>query len=624
MRLTTDIVEQYLPQILTAIPSEWRGTTFKNSDLLGREVFSERLRNLILSKHESGEEISTNDLVAIGNAEDYLRVASNISTTLEMILAELESHPVSQVFVFASTTMPIISVVLTSKSKPVHLYTGDKCVKSPFTANQHELLSLLGGNLVWHAGSPISHPGEFVLVYKDALISGSHDVDGIDGIIAPNVLSICEPSTLVPGDILVIRKRMATPVTTPMAEGILQSIANVPVTANKKTPHVDDVAEFYAHVQTLSGTPINTDANPVIFTSGLSSICALYMSLIHQGGADILMCSTAYGGCSQLTDLLNEKASHLRKSTFDIQGEADINLSIKGALDRLAGDPKSLLPTTVLFVEIPTNPDMKVPDVAAVASSLKAYQNATQKNVLLLIDVTFAPNSQVLLKVQNASSDLAAIVFISMSKSVSRGLTTAGCLVANHTEYAKGLIDAVRETGKFVDTTAKPDQMNVLIQCHKGVETRCENAYSNAAATGQALQQAVKKYRSYDMSLAFVAPENAAVGFTTSTFSFNLPPPIGASADVCESLAQRFVDLICDHPEFKPCVSFGQDNDLVYATVPATSTQGAIKAEDKAKQAVGGVQLTRLSFPPTCNTDAVGKIVTEAVATIYSSITNGV
>jgi len=210
-----------------------------------------------------------------------------------------------------------------------------------------------------------------------------------------------------------------------------------------------------------------------------------------------------------------------------------------------------------------------------------------------------------------------------MSKSVSRGLTTAGCLVANHTDYAKEIIRAVRDTGKLVDTAAKPDQMNFLIQCHKGVETRCENAYKNAATTGKALQEAVKKYRSYEMPLAFVTPEHAAAGYNTSTFSFNLPAPVGASTDVCEALAQRFVDLICCHPEFKPCVSFGQDNDLVYATVPATSTQGAIKAEDKAKQAVGGVQLTRLSFPPTCDTVAVGEIVTKAVATMYSTGNNG-
>ena len=85
-------------------------------------------------------------------------------------------------------------------------------------------------------------------------------------------------------------------------------------------------------------------------------------------------------------------------------------------------------------------------------------------------------------------------------------------------------------------------------------------------------------------------------------------------------LAQRFVDILCSYTGFKPCVSFGQDNGLVYCTVPATSTQGAIKEEDKAKQAVGGVQLTRLSFPPTCEagTEAVCKIVAEAIGTIYT------
>jgi hypothetical protein len=40
------------------------------------------------------------------------------------------------------------------------------------------------------------------------------------------------------------------------------------------------------------------------------------------------------------------------------------------------------------------------------------------------------------------------------------------------------------------------------------------------------------------------------------------------------ALAQRFVDLLTANGAlFKPCVSFGQDNGLVYATVPATSTQ---------------------------------------------------
>ena len=65
-------------------------------------------------------------------------------------------------------------------------------------------------------------------------------------------------------------------------------------------------------------------------------------------------------------------------------------------------------------------------------------------------------------------------------------------------------------------------------------------------------------------------------------------------------------------------MSFGQDNGLVYCTVPATSTQGAIKAEDKAKQAEGGVQLVRLSFPPTIDVPAVCDKVAQATAQVYA------
>ena len=109
----------------------------------------------------------------------------------------------------------------------------------------------------------------------------------------------------------------------------------------------------------------------------------------------------------------------------------------------------------------------------------------------------------------------------------------------------------------------------------------------------------------------------------TSTFSFNLPPPgPGASEEAKAGLAQRFVDLLTSsRPKlFKPCVSFGQDNGLVYCTVPATSTQGAIKAEDKAKQAVGGVQLVRLSFPPTLvDKAAAAKRIADAVNLLYQT-----
>ena len=42
--------------------------------------------------------------------------------------------------------------------------------------------------------------------------------------------------------------------------------------------------------------------------------------------------------------------------------------------------------------------------------------------------------------------------------------------------------------------------------------------------------------------------------------------------------------------------------------------------EDKAKQARGGVQLVRLSFPPTIDVDAVCERIESAVATVYGGV----
>ena len=541
-------------------------------------------------------------------------MATNISTTLEFALAHEAGCQPEQVITFGSNMMNIVAVVLTAKDQPVHLYLGSEA--APFSTDQLATLHLLGGTLTTFPGSPKPDPSAVVLGHTSVARPGDA---GVDGVIGPNVLYMSDNSKISPADIFVIRKRMATPVTTPVAEAMLQSLAKLPVTANTGQASPPAVAEFYAHLQTLCGTAINTSANPVIFTAGLPALCSMWVSLIRRGGADVLMCSTAYGGSSQLTDLLHSKVPHFKKHTFDIQGlGADMVERISGRLDDLAARPEELKPTTVVFIEIPTNPDMKVPEMEPLAETLCTYKAKTGKNVVLLIDSTFAPGSEVLKKLEELAPELNVMMFISLSKSVSRGLTTGGAIVANHTAESISLLKEVNDMAKMLDTTAKADQMLFLTENHKNVEARCQQAYAVAVAAGDALKTAVLDVTQHKMPLAFVRPEHGQIGFTSSTFSFNLPAPKAATAEATAALAQKFVDLLCAHPEFKPCVSFGQDNGLVYATVPATSTQGAIKEEDKAKQAVGGVQLVRLSFPPTCDIAVVSKIIINATTAIYS------
>lgn len=250
---------------------------------------------------------------------------------------------------------------------------------------------------------------------------------------------------------------------------------------------------------------------------------------------------------------------------------------------------------------------------------LRWYNETTAKRVILLVDATFAPNSKVLGQMRALYPELNTIVFLSMSKSVSRGLTTAGCFIFNHTEEAARLRHEVVAAAELMDTSAKGEQLAILCANHRGVEERNAKAYAVAREVGEHLVDTVKRVTGKEMKLAFVTPETAALGFTTPTFSFNLPAIEDAAPGVNEGLAQRFVDEISVYSDFvKPCVSFGQDNGKLYATVPATSTQGAIKEEDKAKQAAGGVQLTRLSFPPTINVERIKAAFAEAVETIYA------
>ena len=611
--LSYDTMQQYIPQILAAMPQDWRGTTFNNTALLSRAGFAERLQALISSKAASKGTITTEELVAVGNAEDYLRVASNISTTLEIALSLRKKLNVTQVFTFSSVKMPYVAVALAT-GKKVHIYTGSE--SSPFNGEHLKVLALIGCVIEVHSGAAsTSHDGEVVLSVESALDAASPGV--VDGVVAPHILMIRNCDVIDESKVLVVRKRMNTPTTTPMAEAMLQEIAGIEVTSNQGEASNDAIAEFYAHLQTMSGTPVDTDSKPIVCAVGLATLCSLWVTLVKRGGVDILMCSTAYGGSSQLVDVLTGSTPTLKKHTFDIQGDLSILDSIRAQLERLAADPSKLMPTTVLFVEIPTNPDMKVPDLSSLADILRPYIAKTGKKLVLLVDATFAPASNILAKLRALMPELCSVVFLSMSKSVSRGLTTSGCLIPNHTAEAVSLIKDVWNTADMLDTHARPDQMLVLTKNHTGVEDRCQRAYTVAHAIASCLQESVQKYRGEKMRLAFVTPEQAAQGLTTSTFSINLPPPEHSSDAERAALAQKFVDLLTVHDAVKPCVSFGQDNDLVYATVPATSTQGAIKEEDKAKQAIGGVQLVRLSFSPGCNVEKLKVIFEEAVKRIY-------
>ena len=308
-------------QLLSEMPEEWLGTTFRNTHLLGREGFSANLKALLATKARDAESTITKaELMALGEAEDYLRVATNVSTTLEALLAFERGLDPARVFSFASGTMPIIAVCLTTESQ-VHLLHGS--VAPVLTASHLKQLALLGGRLSCHAGPPPpQRPDGIVLCIEAATLAPAWAVDGVIG---ESLLYISEGSRIDPAQILLIRKRLATPATTPSAVAQLRHLAGLPHDAEHAEalapPPAAEIDALHAHLQALCGTPLDVACRPALFTAGLPALGALWSALAARGGADVVMCSTAYGGSSQVTDLLAARVpcARLRKHTFDIQ-----------------------------------------------------------------------------------------------------------------------------------------------------------------------------------------------------------------------------------------------------------------------------------------------------------------
>lgn len=66
---------------------------------------------------------------------------------------------------------------------------------------------------------------------------------------------------------------------------------------------------------------------------------------------------------------MSSKISNIHKHTFDITGTRPLVPSIKEKLDAMSNDNK-LEPVTALITEVPTNPDMKVPNIKELCTVL--------------------------------------------------------------------------------------------------------------------------------------------------------------------------------------------------------------------------------------------------------------
>ena len=176
------------------MPSSWRGTTFNNSHLLGRRGFAERLLALVERKAASGEAITEAELDAVEQAEDYLRVASNVSTTLEIAVALEHDVAASQVFTFTSDRTAVIAVAHASNGKRVLVFLGER--DAFFTEKELETLRSTGCNITLVRGDVAGHKA------RDDEVTLSFDWRAeADGVVQQKVLYILRADRIDEADL---------------------------------------------------------------------------------------------------------------------------------------------------------------------------------------------------------------------------------------------------------------------------------------------------------------------------------------------------------------------------------------------------------------------------------------
>lgn len=191
------------------------GTTFRNDPGFyhGRPAFASNVLAL-----QSEPSLTPAKVQAAGNAEDYFRVASNVSTCFELALARQVGATVEEVYTFSSRNFPYICVGVANPGRTVHVYheAGGEPPAS-LVAGAGKLESL-GCRLAFHEGAVRAHPGDIVIVSVPAL--GANVPAGAHVQVSPEqqALHIVDASVVDPAAILRRRKRLCTPLTTPMCK----------------------------------------------------------------------------------------------------------------------------------------------------------------------------------------------------------------------------------------------------------------------------------------------------------------------------------------------------------------------------------------------------------------------
>ena len=578
----------YIKDVLENMPTGWLSLTTHRLDIydekLAKVQFLEQFE--VLTNDNNSDASALNELPT---AFDYIRLGHPLSCVLEWVIAKSNNLSPEEVISFSSKTAPVLAILrknlLDNRNTQIN-YTDE--LPSSFDT---EVLRTIYGyafelKQVGKASDILEFNGSTIFISQQDEISTVDLNPNIDFFI--NIHAHLGSVLLVNGEhnksyiseIQHVRRRETiamTPANCLVALNVLTAQSSFD---NKHSNFETNKSLVLNSIKEITGS----NTKPLVASSGLSIQYAIMMGLVHDAlekhkgkAIKFVVPLNCYGGTNDQARRVAACIDNVEVVDLQVDGDNDMVKSIDTVLDKISSE--DAIP--YIIAEIPTNPRVEVPDLIKLKSVLNKTRKTTSGEIAIdpvfILDQTFCPNVHFLGE-DEILSTVRTISYVSGSKFPSGGQCTAGYCVGN--KKTDALLEKIEMHLKLCDNEATNLQMEILAKQLPSMNQRIHKAYKNTREFVNFIKDTLPAAK-----INFVSEELAQQGFTPSVFSLDLPTK-GNTDEEREAykrdLNLKLINLmITEIPnESKYCVSYGQLNGC-YWTIPATSTQGTTKEDDK-------------------------------------------
>jgi len=574
----------YLKNVLDNIPENWLTDTTHRLNLydekLAKIQFLEHFEALI---NDSNYEHSA--LENLPTAFDYVRLGHPLSCLLEWSIGRRYNLKAENIISFSSKTIPVMENLLNNKNTQIN-YIGEvpeflekeileKVYRYTFELNKINSIDEIP-----------TFKGSSVFISNQTKISDINLINRVDFYVSwcaelGSILLVNgEANESYISNIQHVRRRETIAMTPANCLAALNSLIYDTSLSTIKVHNSIFIKQVNDSILDIT----NTKIQPQVGSSGLSVQYGIMMGLIHyaiekhkEKDIKLIVPTNCYGGTNDQARRVANCIENVEVIDLDVDNGIDMAENIEVILNEIANEDS----IAFIIAEIPTNPRVEVPNLTKLREVLtkkrKTRNNFTAVEPVFILDQTFCPNIP-FLEEDSLFSNVMAISYVSGSKFPSGGLCTSGYCVSN--KKAKMLMAKIRTHLKICDNNATEYQLEILAKQLPSMNKRIYDAYKNTHRFVEFINSVLP-----DAKINFVSEELANEGFTPSVFSLDLPSVgnfIKEKETYKRELNLKLINLMIEKvsEESKFCVSYGQLKGC-YWTIPATSTQGTTKEENK-------------------------------------------